>query len=163
MSPPIPESIALVDFFHMLTVNFKAYAAAPTDDARPNAAGFRTLEQLAAVRTSCGHVVVCMDSPPYWRKKLYPDYKGKRAEREPEWKAVVDWTLERVRLGGYNIAQATGEEADDVAATLARVYSQEYGCTDVRIVGADCSACAKRCAASCRRNAENSTSAAPSG
>lgn len=137
MSTPIPASIALVDFFHMLTVNFKAYAAAPTDDARPNAAGFRTLEQLAAVRSSCEHVVVCMDSPPYWRKELYPEYKGKRAEREPEWKAVVDWTLERVRLEGYNIAQATKEEADDVAATLARKYSEEYGCKDVRIVGAD--------------------------
>lgn len=133
MSPPIPKSIALVDYQHMLTVNVKATA----NDAGPNYAGQRTLDQLAAVRSSCEHVIICMDSPPYWRRNVYPPYKASRAEREPEYAPILRWTNERVMKDGFNVAAAPTEEADDVIATLARIYSEDYGCTDVRIIGAD--------------------------
>jgi 5'-3' exonuclease len=131
VSTPIPKSIALVDFFHMLTVNFKAMA----NDDGPNKAGQVTIDQLGAIRSASEHVVVCVDSPPYWRKAVYPDYKKGR-EREPEFGAIVQWTLERVAADGYNIARAPNQEADDVMATLAREFEAE-GCSDVRIVGAD--------------------------
>lgn len=132
MSQHIPVSIALIDFSHMLTVNFKAMA----NDAGPNAAGQVTLDQLAAMRSASEHTIICLDSPPYWRKTVYPDYKKGR-ERESEYGAILKWTLERIEADGYNIAAAPTEEADDVMATLARIYSEEYGCGDVRIVGAD--------------------------
>ena len=132
MSPKIPKSIALVDFMHMLTVHFKAMAS----DAGPNDAGQRTLNELAAIRQASDHVIVCMDSPPYWRKTVFPGYKAGR-EREPEFGAIVKWTIERLHADGYNVAAAPTEEADDVAACLATIYSEEYGCEDVRIVGAD--------------------------
>lgn len=127
----IPESIALVDFFHMLTVHFKAQASS----SGPNDAGQNTLNDLAAIRSATAHVVVCVDSPPYWRKEVFPGYKAGR-EREPEFAAIVRWTLERVEADGFNIARAPGEEADDVMATLAHEYAAQ-GCGDVRIVGAD--------------------------
>ncbi len=132
MSTLIPKSIALVDFMHMLTVHFKATA----NDAGPNQAGQRTLNDLAAIRQASEHVIVCMDSPPYWRKEVFPGYKAGR-EREPEFGAIVKWTIERLHADGYNVAAAPTEEADDVLATLTAIYTEEYGCTDVRIVGAD--------------------------
>lgn len=135
----IPKVIALIDWLHLLTVQIKI-AANDKDLSDHNRAGRRALAQLNAVRSSTGQdgvVVVCLDQPPYWRKKLYPEYKGKRAEREPEFASILEWTLEAIREDRFPIACAAGEEADDVMATLARIYSQEYGCKDVRIVGAD--------------------------
>jgi 5'-3' exonuclease len=130
--PNLPASIALVDFMHMLTVHFKSTA----NEAGPNDAGQRTLNDLAAIRSSSAHVIVCLDSPPYWRKSVFPEYKAGR-EREPEFGAIVKWTVERLHADGYNVAAAPGEEADDVIASLATIYSEEYGVEDVRIVGAD--------------------------
>jgi 5'-3' exonuclease len=135
----IQGSTALVDFSHMLTVAFKVLSA----DAKRSAAqvGVDTtnmvIGQLNAIRSASDHVVVCLDSPPYWRKKLYPEYKGKRAEREPEFAAILNSALERIEKDGYQIARAKECEADDVIATLACIYSEQYGCSDVRIVGAD--------------------------
>ncbi len=139
MTTVIPKTIALVDWLHMLTVQIKV-AANDKDMSDHNRAGRRALAQLHAVRSSVGqegHVIVCLDSPPYWRKKIYPEYKGTRAEREPEFASILEWTLQSIVEDGFALARAPNEEADDVAATLARVYSQEYGCTDVRLVGAD--------------------------
>jgi 5'-3' exonuclease len=130
--PALPASIALIDFSHMLTVHFKSQS----NESGPNDAGQRTLNDLAAIRSSTDHVIVCLDSPPYWRKTVFPEYKAGR-EREPEYAAIYKWTVERVHADGFNVARAPGEEADDVIATLATIYTEEYGCTDVRIVGAD--------------------------
>jgi 5'-3' exonuclease len=127
----IPKSIALIDFSHMLRVNFHAMA----NDAGPNDAGRRTLEQLAAARQASEHVIVCMDSKPYWRTGIYTDYKRGR-ETPPELPGIWNWTVERVHADGYNVAKAPNEEADDVMATLARLYT-ERGCQDVRLVTQD--------------------------
>lgn len=132
MSTPIPKSINLFDFSHGLTVNFKARA----NDSGPNDAGQATLNQLASIRTTAEHTIVCLDKGPYWRRDVFPDYKKGR-EREPEYGPIYDWTLERVRKDGYNIAFAPREEADDMMATLARIYVDEFHCTDVRLITAD--------------------------
>src|SRR5690606_6945863 len=127
-----PKNIGLVDFSHMLTVNFKARA----NDAGPNEAGQATLTQLAGVREMCEHVVVCLDHGPYWRRLKYDQYKRGR-EREPEYEHVYKWTVERVEKDGYRIASAKSQEADDVIATLAHAYAGADKCRDVRIIGAD--------------------------
>jgi 5'-3' exonuclease len=121
--------IALVDFSHMLVVNFKARA----NDGGPNYAAEATMTELAGLRQHFDRIVVCLDGPPYFRKEKYPAYKAGR-EREPElvrlWKLCVD-KVERE----YQIAKAATFEADDVCATLAVAYS-DMGHT-VEIVGAD--------------------------
>jgi len=134
----VPKVIALVDWLHLLTVQVKV-AANDKDMSDHNRAGRRALAQLNAVKSSVGtdgHVIVCMDSPPYWRKQRFAEYKGTRSEREPEFASILDWTLDAIVEDGFHIARAPGEEADDVMATLARVYA-ELGCRDVRLVGAD--------------------------
>ena len=133
--PSTPPTIALVDFSNLLVRNYKAMA----NDAGPNDAGQVTLNQIAEIRQMCETVVVCMDSPPYLRKQVYAEYKGKR-ERDEQLEAVRAWTVERLKKDGYQIARSPGHEADDVIATLAREYP-DYGCNDVRVFGNDKDAC----------------------
>lgn len=131
MTQSVPKSIALVDFSHMLVVNFKGRA----NDSGPNDAGQATIDQLQAVAATVEKVVVCLDKKPYWRTGIYPDYKKGRV-REPELVAIWSWTMERLAAYGFQMAHAPGEEADDVAATLAAAYAG-LGCKDVRIVTQD--------------------------
>jgi 5'-3' exonuclease len=131
MTQPIPKSIALVDFSHMLVVNFKGRA----NDAGPNDAGQATINQLYSIANTVERVVVCLDKKPYWRTGIFPDYKKGRV-REPELVNIWSWTMERLAADGFQMAHAAGEEADDVAATLAAAYAG-LGCTDVRIVTQD--------------------------
>jgi 5'-3' exonuclease len=133
--PSTPATIALVDFSNLLVRNYKAMA----NDAGPNDAGQVTLNQIAEIRQMCETVVVCMDSPPYLRKTIYPEYKGKR-ERDEQLEVVRAWTVERLKKDGYQIARSPGHEADDVIAMLASEYPN-YGCHDVRVFGNDKDAC----------------------
>lgn len=126
----IPASIALVD----LSCLFKRNFMAQPDD--PRAAADKTLGELAAVRESVAHVILCLDTPPYDRRKaIYPDYKGNRTPPEAAEKAQKRRLYDECKRLGYQMARVVGEEADDVIATLARVYGEQ--CPDVRLVGAD--------------------------
>lgn len=120
-------SISLYDFSHGLHTAF--HAAGPAEAARI------VLQQLSALRSNSGHVVVCLDSKPYWRSKIHPEYKAQR-RHDPELANMWDRALELVRDEGYQCAASPGQEADDVMATLAREYVAEL-CTDVRLVTAD--------------------------
>lgn len=127
-SVKIPKSISLFDFSHALNVAFNALG--------PDQAGSIVLEQLASLRTACEHVVICLDTKPYWRATVFDGYKAGRRQ-EPELTQIWDRTMQRVVDAGYNLARAAGEEADDVMATLACIYAEEYACDDVRLVTAD--------------------------
>jgi 5'-3' exonuclease len=126
----IPASIALVD----LSCLFKRNFMAQPDD--PRAAADKTLSELAAVRESVAHVILCLDTPPYDRRKaIYPDYKANRTPAEASEKAQKRRLYDECKRLGYQMARVRGEEADDVIATLARAYGER--CPDVRLVGAD--------------------------
>lgn len=135
----IPKSIGLVDFSHMLVVNYKSMGKSQG----PNDAENQTMVQLAEVRKSVDHVIMALDSKPYKRSEIYPEYKAQR-EREPELVQMWKRCVERLTLDGYQTARAPGAEADDVICTLAREYADE-GCTDIRIYGTDkdCLACVR--------------------
>jgi 5'-3' exonuclease len=125
-----PQSIALVD----LSCLFKRNYMAQPDD--PRAAADKTLSELAAVRESAAHVILCLDTPPYDRRKaIYPEYKENRTPPEEAEKAQKRRLYDECKRLGYQMARVRGEEADDVIATLARAYGER--CPDVRLVGAD--------------------------
>ena len=126
----IPQSIALVD----LSCTWKKnYLTSPGD---PRQAADKTLAELARVRESVEHVVLCLDSPPYERRQaIYSAYKANREEMTDVEKAQKRWLYSECKRLGYQMAKAKGEEADDVIATLARIYGAI--CPDVRLVGAD--------------------------
>jgi len=129
-------SIALVDLSYLFKKNWHGM---PRDSA-PGAAAQQTLEQLAGIRESVEHVIVCLDSPPYNRKQLDPQYKAQREKPADEEVSQKRWLLDRIERDGFRVARAKGYEADDVIATLCKTY---WWCPDVRIIGADkdCAQC----------------------
>jgi 5'-3' exonuclease len=128
-----PASIALVDLSYL----FKVCWHGQPRDAQPGAAAQATLDRLAVVRESVGHVIVCLDSPPYRRKEISPAYKAQREKPTDEEVSQKKWLLDRIERDGYCVARAKGYEADDVIATLAYAYGNLDICQDVRIIASD--------------------------
>lgn len=126
-----PASIALVDLSYLWK---KSWHAQPRD-AQPGHAAQEALNQLAGIRESVEHVIVCLDAPPYRRREISPEYKAHRPAPESEELAQKKWLLERIEKDGYVIARSKGYEADDVIYTLAAAYGA--WCNDVRIVASD--------------------------
>lgn len=134
--PGGPKSIALVDLSYLFRKNWHGTPR----DAKPGDAAQATLDELAGVRESVEHVIICCDAPPYLRAEIEPSYKAQREKPDDEMLAQKRWLMGRIEKDGYQIAKAKGHEADDVIATLAKAY---WWCQDVRIVGADkdCAQC----------------------
>lgn len=123
-------SIGLVDLSYLFKKNWHAQAR----DSAPGAAAQATLDQLAGIRSTVEHVIVCLDAPPYRRKAIDPQYKAQREKPADEEIAQKRWLIERIEKDGYRVARAKGYEADDVIATLCKAY---WWCPDVRIIGSD--------------------------
>lgn len=125
------ESIALVDLSYLFKLCWHGQAR----DAAPGAAAQATLNRLAGVRESVSHVIVCLDSPPYRRKDIDPQYKAQREKPTDDEVSQKRWLLDRIDKDGYQIARAKGYEADDIIATLCIRY--DALCDDIRIISAD--------------------------
>lgn len=125
------NSIALVDLSYLFGKSWHAYA----NHSEVNYAAENVLRELSGVRDSVDHVILCCDSPPYWRKEVYADYKGHREKPSDGMLQQMRWLNGRVDADGYQVAKKETFEADDVIATLAPLLSQE--CEDVRIIGCD--------------------------
>jgi 5'-3' exonuclease len=131
------KTIALVDFSYVLRRNYHAQA----NDSGPNGAGEDTLQQLSDWTRKFEHVICCLDSPPYERTKVFPDYKGQRDKSDTEYPRICRWTKERLVTDGYSIAASPGQESDDVMATLANRIAGKYPTTGVMLITADKDAC----------------------
>lgn len=126
-----PRIVALVDLSYLFKRN---YAAMP--GAAPLEAAQRTLSDIAAVREGNAHVILCLDAPPYKaRRELYAAYKANRPAPEQQELEQKRWVLDRAKKLGYPLARSEGWEADDVIATLARIYGE--WCEEVRLIASD--------------------------
>lgn len=126
-----PRTVALVDVSCLFKRNFEAMPG-----AGPLEAAQKTIAEFAAVRETTEHVILCLDAPPYAeRRRIYPEYKANRPPRSPQEHEQKKWLLDRARKLGYQIARVEGWEADDVIATLSRIYGE--WCEEVRLVGGD--------------------------
>lgn len=126
-----PTSIALIDLSYLFKKRFHT-----TTITGHMAAAKAVLKDLEELKKDVGHVILCLDAPPYeHRKAIHPEYKANRPAPEPEEKAQRAFLYKEVQAAGYNMARCQGYEADDVIATLALKYSQ--WCHDVRIVCPD--------------------------
>jgi 5'-3' exonuclease len=124
------RSIALVDLSYLFKKNWHGTPR----DAAPGAAAQYTLDELAGVRESVEHVIICCDFPPYRRKEIYPEYKAQREAPQEAETSQKRWLMDRIDKAGYQIAKVKGYEADDVIYTLCKRY---WWCEDVRIIGSD--------------------------
>lgn len=115
------RSLLLVDFSNQV---YKATAAHPTLSFAGKFTGgvWGVLTALCKIanEVEATHMVVCLDEPPYLRKKEDPRYKGDRPERDPDdpflMKAAQSKKLliEMFTLLGVPIWGAKGFESDDL-------------------------------------------------
>lgn len=78
-----------------------------------------------------GDITICFDGKKYWRRKVFQHYKGKRAEQRDkdafDWEAffpLLDQFKQEIREHlPVRCLEVQGAEADDLIATLAKVYS----------------------------------------
>ncbi|HET8957345.1 MAG TPA: 5'-3' exonuclease H3TH domain-containing protein [Microcella sp.] len=128
----IPQSLALVDMGCVWKKNFMAVGGGND----PRAAADKTLAELASIRQSVEHVILCLDTPPYTRRvAIYPEYKAQRSPMTEVEREQKKRLLAECKRLGYQMARVEGEEADDVIATLAKIYGGVI--PDVRLVGSD--------------------------
>ncbi len=120
------KSIALVD----LSCLFKR-----TFEANPNKGAENTLAEIVRISERVEHMILCLDHPPYARKLIFPDYKAHRTEPTTSETYQKGWLREQLEERALQMARLKGQEADDVIATLARIYGES--CPDVWLVGAD--------------------------
>lgn len=78
-----------------------------------------------------GDMVICCDNRTYWRRKIFPLYKANRKKDRDastlDWGLIFD-TMAKLRAElkeffPYKVIDVEGAEADDVIATLVKVYS----------------------------------------
>lgn len=91
-----------------------------------------------------GQIVIATDSKKYWRKEVFPLYKGHR-KRDRE-KSDVDWEFIFECMNEakdafrqyfpYKVLEVEGAEADDIIACLAS-YSQSHGLRQVGVLDAE--------------------------
>lgn len=122
-----PKSIALVDLSALFKTRYHG--------GRPEEAAFRVLGDLAAIRASVEHVILCLDAPPYTRKEQYAEYKAHRPAPEAQELEQRRRVYEKCDAMGYQMAKCKGWEGDDVIATLSRIYAE--WCASVLIIGSD--------------------------
>lgn len=120
------KSIALVD----LSCLFKR-----TFEANPNKGAENTLAEIVRISERVEHMILCLDHPPYARKQIYPEYKAHRDEPTTTETYQKRWLYEQLEERGFQMARLKGQEADDVIATLARIYGETTA--EVWLVGAD--------------------------
>jgi len=126
-----PSSIALVDISYIWKRNWLGMPR----DASPGDAAQKTLHDLAGIRESVEHVIICCDAPPYWRKQILESYKSSREPPSESELSQKRWVMDRLDKEGYSIAKCKSFEAEDVMATLVAAYG--FWCKDVRLVASD--------------------------
>lgn len=122
-----PKSIALVDLSALFKTRFHG--------GRPEEAAGNVLSDLAAVRATVEHVILCLDAPPYKRKEIYAEYKAHRPAPDAIEAEQRRRLYAKCKAMGYQMARHEGYEGDDVIATLSRIYAE--WCAQVLIIGSD--------------------------
>lgn len=130
----VPElkSLALADLSYL----FRREWAVLAPDGDVTVPATKVLTMLTRLRGQVDHVIVCLDTKPYFRSTIFPEYKAQREAPSDACIAQMRWLKGRIEMDGYNIARSDGMEADDIIATLV-TKCKARGITDIRIIGAD--------------------------
>lgn len=76
-------------------------------------------------RIEADEVIVCLDAPPYERKKIDGEYKANRDIPDPELVGSMNSCIKKILDSGFKTARCQGWEADDVIATIAMGNTEE--------------------------------------
>lgn len=130
------KPIALVDLSYLFRRTWHNQAP----DAEINSAAAFVLKEVSGLRSGGAHVILCVDSPPYFRSTISEAYKANREKPSDGIISQMKWLKDRLTRDGYPVARAKSFEADDVAASLASQL-EEAGFQDIRLVGPDKDMC----------------------
>lgn len=117
-------SVLLVDLSSIFWMVWHA-----TKDQEVGSACDGTIHKITRAATSnpegggYDHVGICVDSPPYTRKKIYPEYKAQRDEPSEVAVGQLERVKDRLTKDGYPLFAVDGAEADDVIATIVGAWA----------------------------------------
>ncbi|HVJ17055.1 MAG TPA: 5'-3' exonuclease H3TH domain-containing protein [Polyangiaceae bacterium] len=106
------KKLILIDLSGLFWASWHA-----TADMELSAAFERTVSKVHALRDGYDLCAVCVDAPPYHRKKLSAEYKSQRDAPPPQAVEQFQRVKERLEADGLLLWSAKGYEADDVIAT----------------------------------------------
>ena len=106
-------TILLVDLSSIFMQNWHA-----TKDLEIGRAHDQTLSRIDKYARDYEHTGVCLDKPPYDRKKLHSGYKSQRDQPSDAMIGQLQRVKDRLKADGFPLFEAEGAEADDVIATL---------------------------------------------
>lgn len=122
-------SIVLIDLSIIFRKHWHASANEPVSEAFNRAvADVHKFAELGE------HVAVCIDTPPYLRAELYPEYKAQREKAPTQMFGQLDAVKKRLADDGFLVVGAKGYEADDIIATFVAAYRAEH---DITIITGD--------------------------
>lgn len=127
----------LLDLSQVMISNIMMQVGQHADTVQPDLIRHMVINTIRSLKTKFGHeygeLVIACDAKRYWRRDIFPAYKGNRkADRE---KSNIDWTVIFDTLNQikselrdnfpYRVIQVDGAEADDVIGTLTMEFGSE--------------------------------------
>lgn len=129
--------MVLLDLSQVMISNIMVQVGQHTDAIQPDLVRHMVINTIRSLRTKFGaeygELVIACDDRKYWRRDMFPAYKGNRkADRE---KSSIDWpvlfdTLNQIKQElkdnfPYRVIQIEGAEADDVIGSLCMKFGSE--------------------------------------
>jgi 5'-3' exonuclease len=107
------SKVLLIDLSSIFWQNWHA-----TKDQEVSRAFELTIDKIYRYTDKYDHVGICLDSPPYKRKQIDPNYKAQRDAPSPGAVAQLERVKDRISKDGYPLFASPGAEADDVIASI---------------------------------------------
>lgn len=126
------KTLLLVD---LSGIFFRCWHA--TTDKETSAAYEQTLGMVHKLRDGYDYVAICLDAPPYERKKLHDGYKANREAAPPLALDQFRRVKERLAADGLLLWEHPGAEADDVIAWATKAALAQDGNAVITIASSD--------------------------
>lgn len=127
----------LLDLSQVMISNIVVQVGQHTNAIQPDLVRHMVINTIRSLKTKFGpeygELVIACDDRKYWRREIFPPYKGNRkADREKSsinWPALFD-ILNQIKQElkdnfPYRVIQVEGAEADDVIASICMEFGSE--------------------------------------
>lgn len=132
----------LLDLSQVMISNIVVQVGQHTNAIQPDLVRHMVINTIRSLKTKFGpeygELVIACDDRKYWRREIFPPYKGNRkADREKSsinWPALFD-ILNQIKQElkdnfPYRVIQVDGAEADDVIASLCMKFGSKLNNND---------------------------------
>lgn len=124
------KKLILIDLSGIFRANWHS-----SEDQEIGAAYSKTITKVWALVAGYDYVAICVDRPPYARKKLFDGYKAHREAPPPQMVEQFTRVKERLEQDAMLLWGVQGFEADDIIATAVALASDDE--LDITIASSD--------------------------